>query len=65
MKFEKNGHIVEVFEENTFSIFEREGFKVVEEDDKNDLLKQAKELGIKGANLMSAEKLQEKIEATK
>jgi|GEM_PF-4809635 hypothetical protein len=60
MKFEKNGHIVEVTNPNTFNVFEREGFKLVT-DDKVELISKAKELGIKSAHLMSTDKLKEKI----
>lgn len=61
MKFEKNGNTVEVFDPNTFSIFEREGFTVVEDDEKAELLKQAKELGIKSAHMMNTDTLKKKI----
>jgi len=63
MKFEKNGHIVEVTDPNTFNIFEREGFVTLDEttDEKADLVKKAKEIGIKSAHLMSIETLKEKI----
>lgn len=62
MKFQKNGHTVEVTDPNTFSIFIREGFTEVEEDEKSELVKQAKELGIKSPHLMSVETLKEKID---
>lgn len=61
MKFEKDGRIVEVFDENTFNVFEREGFTVVEEEDREELVKKAKELGIKSPHLMGLDKLKEKI----
>lgn len=70
MIFEKNGNTVEVTDPNCFSIFEREGFTVVEKDiektaEKSELLKIAKELGIKSAHLMGIEKLKEEIEKLK
>ena len=61
MKFIKDGHIVEVTDPNTFNVFERVGFTPLAEDEKEELKKQAKELGIKGSHLMSVETLKEKI----
>jgi hypothetical protein len=63
MKFMKNGHIVEVTDPNTFNVFEREGFVAVSEqiDEKIELVKIAKNLGIKSAHLLGIDKLKEKI----
>ena len=53
MIFKNNdGKTIETDNNNLFSMLEREGFKKVD-DNKKALLIKAKELGIKGAHLMS------------
>jgi hypothetical protein len=64
MKFKKGNYIIEVSDPNTFNIFEREGFKPVEDETDEELealRAKAKDLGIKGAHNMKKETLILKI----
>jgi hypothetical protein len=66
MKFEKDGIVIEITDPNTFNIFKREGFTMVEETEADEeliaLREKAKELGIKSAHTMKKETLLAKIE---
>lgn len=64
MKFEKDEIVIEVTDPNTFNIFKREGFTMVEETEDAELIElraKAKELGIKGYATSKAETLLTKI----
>lgn len=63
MKFiHENGETIELIHPATFCLAERNGFKPIEKDELEELKVKAKEMGIKGYQLMGEEKLKEKIE---
>lgn len=68
IKFEKDGNVKQIDESSSLipvllkAGWAAEGLKApVDDSEKDDLVKQAKALKIKGAHLMSVDKLKEKI----